>query len=151
MNSIIKAPLNAIVGTAKVVSNFAEDKKQSAIIQVENSTALGILLKWLMTNWVTVFITIILGGYYISSYIEADKLKDMLWKQQVEDLNIDLAELKENKERLKVEIDKLAKDKKNFEKENKKLVLELEKLNSSELKVKLLDYTARLKTKRNME
>jgi uncharacterized membrane protein YhiD involved in acid resistance len=59
------------------VKNFVENKKENFILSVQNSSALGIVIKWLITNKVSVILFLVVcmyaGRYY---YLEYEYLKE---------------------------------------------------------------------------
>lgn len=133
---------------AEKLVDFAENKKQQAIINISNSTATGMLLKWVLTNKLSVFlaIVIVVGGASYAYHL--DYYRELADRQRIQELTDDLAVEKAITEKLKEQIDALKKKKVQDSKVNKELVKAVESLSAERKRTLLLEYKERLLKKR---
>lgn len=137
----------AAKSSAKVLNDFAQAKKDKILINIQNSGALGILVKWLITNKVSVVLTLAVifyvGRYY---YLENEYLRERnktLVAEQEEILN-------KTKE-LEIKIDKLREKTKKYNELNKIVRENAGLLNSEQKKEAILKLVERLKRRRGIK
>lgn len=133
---------------AKKLVDFAEDKKQQAIINITNSTATGMLLKWIFTNKLSVFLAlvILIGGASYAYHLEY--YRELADRQRIQELAKDLEVEKAKTAKLKEEVDALKSKKIKDSEINKELVKAIESLSAEKKKKLLLEYKDRLLRKR---
>lgn len=131
------------------IANFLEQKKQKKLSKLESSSLSLIFINWLFTNWITILLVLVLGGYGVYNYYINDALHDALLKEELEQLELDLEKMKKERELLLSKIKELEKLKKSSKEENIKVREEANKLNSEQKKKLLLQYKNRLLDKRD--
>lgn len=135
--------------TAKVAS-LIEDKRAKLIEKISTSSSVSFFLNWLLTNWVSVLIVLIVSFFGLKYYLQLRNVEEQLLRQQIENLNADLEKAKIEKEKLLVRIKDLDKTKENNKKETKKISKEVEKLSIDKKKETLLSYKDRLVRRRGL-
>lgn len=133
------------------LKQFAEAKKAASLAKVDGSSATAILVKWLLTNWVTVALTVSLGTLLLIEYNRNASLKEDLLRNEIAELTKYIAKIKaEDKELLK-QIEELSNLKNQNEKDTSKIRSSLTNTSSEEKRVKLLEYKNRLMKKRGFK
>ena len=133
---------------AKKLVDFAEDKKKQAIINITNSTATGMLLKWVLTNKLSVFLglVILVGGLTYSYHL--DYYRELADRQRIQELTSELEVEKAKTAKLKQDIEDLKAKKVKDSEINKELVKAIESLSAEKKRKLLLEYKERLLKKR---
>jgi len=144
-----KTPSN--IKPSSKISNFVETRRQSAIINIENSTFFGVLIKWALTNWIALTVVITLGLYSLSLYMNQKELEAQALAGQIQILQQALDQNKKDNELLLSRINTLNGKKKLDALANSVLRKSLSKLTSKELKDKMLEDVKRIKAKRGIK
>jgi hypothetical protein len=136
--------------TVQKLGEFAERKREQTIVNIQNSTATGLILKWLITNRVSVFLflVIVFGGYYYQ--VQLDYTRELADKQRIEKLQGELVIEQTKTLELKKKLDKLDSDREEAENINRELRKKVHNLPNSQKKKLLLDYKDRLLKKRSV-
>ena len=146
--------LQGIKNKSKAISNkvssFATAKKAQAITNIETNSASVFLLKWAMTNWVTVILVTVIAILGVRSYLIKEELRASQLNEELHSLNIDLEKMKKERAQFLARIKELEAIKKTNLKENKKVREDVSKLSSEEKKRILLEYKNRLLKKRGI-
>lgn len=133
------------------VKEFARQKQQTVALRIQQASPWGFIIKWAITHWVTILLTLACLGFVANHYIEKHLLTDKLLQEELKNLNIDLEKQKEEEARLRKRIQDFENQKKTNEKDNKKLRDSLKGLTSEQLKAILLEYRERLMKKRGIK
>jgi uncharacterized protein YlxW (UPF0749 family) len=140
--------MSKVRDVAKKVSKFAQKKREQAIVNIQNSTASGLILKWIFTNKLTVFlIMVILVGSSIYTY-QINYYRELADRQRIQELTEDLAIEQAKTEQLNQEIINLKERKKVDIQINQDLAKTVSSLPAKKKKEVLLDYKNRLLKKR---
>jgi len=126
--------------SSETVQNFVNNEKKKSILKIETATSLGVLVKFVLTNWLVILLSLGILGYYVSN----SNLKDMLLSSELEEYNTSLEKMKNTNDELNDKIKQLEIDRKEDEAENQKLRQSLGKLGAGELKDRLLEVKDRL-------
>lgn len=147
---LIESIKSSVTKLANSVKDSQLSKAKQSIINIENSTFFGILLKGLINNWISVVIVGLLLGYSINLYMYNKTLENEALKVDVARLH-SIIETNENiNDELRTRIKKLEDQKSYNLKNNKKYKESLTKLDSDQLKTRILDHVKRLKKRRGM-
>lgn len=139
-------------------SNFAESlrtkqlaKAEQTVVNIENSTFFGILLKGLINNWFSVLLVGLLLGYSGHLYLQNKALENEALKAEVTRLNSIVESNEKANEELKIRIKELENQKKANSKGNKKYADSLKKLTAEQLREEILKKSKALKKRRGMK
>ena len=133
------------------INSLAEGAKESLIAKACNSSPTTALLKWTLTNWVTVILAIITTAWVGRYYAQKLQLEKLLLERKVIELTKDLDKLQAERLELLSKIEELLSNLLDDKREIKKLKDSLSGLSTSELKERLIEYSNRLKIKRGLK
>jgi hypothetical protein len=134
-----------------VLNKIATNRKEKVVNKVLNSSAWVLLLQWLITNWITIFIVIVMGIWGLRGYKRLKDTETLMLQQQISTLNIDLEKSKQEKAKLLARVNDLDKLRKVSKEETDKVRKQVEKLSASDKKKKLLEYKNRLLKEKGYE
>lgn len=132
------------------LQEFASKKREQAIINIENSSALGVILKWAMTHWVTIAIVCVFGFLSIRNYIIQQDLYDQLLQKEIQDLEADKKKMEEDRLKLQAKVKQLELSKVTSKKETALVRESLKNKTLEQKKIILLEYKNRLLKKRGI-
>lgn len=136
---------------AKKLGNFVEQKRQQAIVNITNSTATGMLLKWIFTHKVVVILSLILALGYGWYRYETNYLRELADKNRIIELQEDLAEELAQTEKLLKEIEEFNRNRSSGKEISEKVKRRTSSLSAQEKKRVLLQYRDRLMEKRGLQ
>lgn len=133
---------------AERLVDFAENKKQQAIINISNSTATGMILKWILTNKLSVVLSLVIlfGGLYYNYHL--NYYRELADRERIQELTNNLAVEKARTSKLLEEIEDLKKQEVKDSEINKELVKAVQSMSSEKKRQLLLEYRDRLLSKR---
>ena len=141
---------------AKVASKVGDDIKQvieapkeNVIVNIQNSTAFGLVIKWAIAHPVTLILITCLVFFSVKYKIQSEYYERQLLETQIVQLKEDLDILKKEREKLQIRIKEYESKKKQAKKDNAEVRKSLKNKTPEELTQKLEEYTTRLKEKRN--
>jgi len=143
--------MNKLENTTKKLGEFAEKKRAQNIVNIENSTATGLILKWMFTNKVSVFLffVIMFSGYYYK--LQIDSLREQVDKARIVELQDDLVMEQTRTLELQRKLNKLQSNKEDAERLNRELRSKLSNLSLEQKRNLLLGYKKRLMRKRSIK
>lgn len=138
------------INPIKKVRDLAEKKKQNLLERIESRSSLLLLLNWLLTNWITILLVIVLSFLGINQYIKYKDIQELLLKKEIEVLVQDLEKAKKEKEKLLGRVKDLENTKKEAYESSKKLKKQVKNIPLDKKKEKLLEYKDRLIRKKGL-
>ena len=140
--------MSNIKNTVKKLGKFVENKREQAIVNITNATGTGILIKWLITNKLSVllFLVVVFGGGYYK--FQLHYLQEQIDRVRIGELEDDLVLEKTKTLELLKKIEKLAQSKKEAKKINDSIRKQINGLSAKQKKRLLLEYRDRLMKKR---
>ena len=128
------------------LQSFAEKRKESLIVSVQNSTVPGIILQWVFTNKFVIALMLIIMVLSAKVYF----LDIALLEQRAVQLEEEKNELLEKSKELKLKIAELQEDSERADKVNEKVKNQAESLSARQKKRKILQQINSLKLKRGL-
>lgn len=147
----IKSLKNKALAFADSVKTNQLEKAQQTIVNIENSTFFGILLKGLVNNWFSVLLISLLLAYCGNLYLQNRALENEALKAEITRLNSIVEANDKVNEELKERIEQLEDQKKQNAKGNQKYADSLKKLTAEQLQAEILKKIKALKKRRGMK
>jgi len=141
----IKETLNNL---SSKINELALSKKDIVISAIQATHPAAFLGKQLVTHWLVILIASFAAYFYISNMLTNESLRSEQLKVELSRLNIDLEQMKKDREIFRARIKQLEKIKENNKQLNKEVKDSATKLSSEEKKKLLLQYRDRLINKR---
>lgn len=133
------------------IDSFVDEKRQALMVKVENISATGIILNWLISHKVIVFFTLLFLVVTVPLYLKIDKLNDQLLEAQIRELGIDLDRIAQENKDLKEKIKQLAQLKEDNTKQVIKVKEAVTNLDANKKKERCLEYVNRLTKRRGLK
>jgi DNA-binding transcriptional regulator GbsR (MarR family) len=130
--------------TIEKLGSFAEKKKEQFVFNIQNSSAVGIIVRWLITNKLSVLLFLMLiGAQTRSFYMEREYLE-----QKNKNIIAEKEELINKTKELEDKLAKFEKNKSTAREINKKVKKEAENLSAKKKEAKVRELITRLKKRR---
>jgi len=138
---------NLVKNSAKKLGEIAEKKKEDFIVNIQNTTAFGILLKWIITNKVSIILFIAILFYAGRSYY----MENEYLKERNKTLISEKEEFLNRTKELESKVLELRQKVSYSEELNKKVRERSRNLTSEQKKKEILRLVDRLKDKRGLK
>ncbi len=138
---MITLPFKSIL---QKVNSVVETKKANLLQKLEVGSPWLIFVNWVLTNWITILIVGTVAFFGLRNYIQLQELQATLLNKEIQTLNKDLKEAKEEREKLLLRLKDFEKASEAVKADVEKVRKNVTKLGSLQKKTKLLDYKNRL-------